>query len=93
VYAVAAPVAGQVATGAASLADGNAAAFVVNAVRPGTMPTTDAAQIADFMRQAASQQGMIEFAAYVAEIGALLSEAAASVARSNVFCSEVRIAS
>jgi len=68
VYAVAAPVAGQVATGAASLADGNAAAFVVNAVRPGTMPTTDAAQIADFMRQAASQQGMIEFAAYVAEI-------------------------
>jgi peptidyl-prolyl cis-trans isomerase D len=68
VYSVAAPAAGQVATGTASLADGNAAAFVVNAVRPGTMPTADAAQIADFMRQAAGQQGSIEFAAYVAEI-------------------------
>jgi peptidyl-prolyl cis-trans isomerase D len=68
VYSVAAPAAGQVATGTASLANGNAAAFVVNAVRPGTMPTADAAQIAEFMRQAAGQQGTIEFAAYVAEI-------------------------
>jgi hypothetical protein len=32
------------------------------------MPTTDAAQIAEFRRQAAGQQGTIEFAAYVAEI-------------------------
>jgi peptidyl-prolyl cis-trans isomerase D len=68
VYSVPAPAAGRVAAGTASLANGNAAVFVVTTVRPGTLPTTDAAQIAEFMRQAAGQQGMIEFAAYVAEI-------------------------
>jgi peptidyl-prolyl cis-trans isomerase D len=68
VYSVAAPASGRVAAGTASLANGNAVVFVVSAVRPGTMPTADAAQITELVRQAAGQQGMIEFSAYVAEI-------------------------
>jgi peptidyl-prolyl cis-trans isomerase D len=68
VYAVPAPAAGGTATGSAALANGNAAAFVVSAVRPGTVPAGQEAQIGDVLRQAASQQGMIEFAAYVAEL-------------------------
>ena len=68
VYAVPAPSGGEVAAGVASLADGNAVAFVVNAVRPGTIPPGEAAQLAEFTQQAANQQGMVEFASYVSEM-------------------------
>ncbi len=68
VFSVAAPAAGTTAAGAATLANGNAAAFVINAVRPGTMPTVDAAQMAEFVQQAAGQTAITEFMAYVAEL-------------------------
>ncbi len=68
VYAVAAPAAGEVATGTASLADGNAVAFVVRAVKPGSVPPAQESQIVDVLRQAGSQQGLVEFSAYLGEI-------------------------
>jgi len=66
VYSVPAPVAGKVATGTASLADGNAVAFVVKAVQPGRVPAGQESQIADVIKQAGGQQGLVEFSAYVA---------------------------
>ena len=63
-----APVGGQVAAGSVQLANGDAAAFVVNNVRPGQMPSGDAALMAQFAEQAAGQAGMAEFAAYVSEV-------------------------
>jgi peptidyl-prolyl cis-trans isomerase D len=68
VYAVAAPAAGEVATGTASLADGNAVAFVVRAVKPGSVPPAQESQIVEVLRQAGSQQGLVEFSAYLGEI-------------------------
>jgi len=68
VYAVPAPAAGSLATGTVALSDGNAAAFVVTAVQPGTVPAGQEAQIGDVLRQAAGQQGLIEFSSYVSEI-------------------------
>ena len=68
VYAVPAPAAGEVATGTASLADGNAVAFVVKAVQPGTVPAGQESQIADIIKRAGGQQGLIEFSAYVSEL-------------------------
>jgi peptidyl-prolyl cis-trans isomerase D len=68
VYAVPAPTAGQVATGTASLADGNAVAFAVKAVQAGTVPAGQESQIADVLKQAGGQQGLIEFSAYVGEL-------------------------
>lgn len=68
VYSVPASAAGKVAAGAASLADGNAVAFVVRAVRPGTIPAGQESQIADVLKQAGGQQGLIEFSAYLGEL-------------------------
>jgi peptidyl-prolyl cis-trans isomerase D len=68
VYAVPAPAAGTVTTGTASLADGNSAAFVVIAAKPGTVPAGQESQIGDVLKQAGGQQGMIEFSAYVGEL-------------------------
>lgn len=69
VFGVPAPAAGQSTPGTAVLGNGNVAVFSVSAVHPGTMPDgADPAQIAEFMQQAAGQQGMTEFVAYVAEI-------------------------
>jgi len=68
VYAVPAPVAGKVATGTASLADGNAVAFVVKAVQPGTVPAGQESQIADVIKRAGGQQGLVEFSAYMGEL-------------------------
>jgi peptidyl-prolyl cis-trans isomerase D len=68
VYAVPAPAAGKIATGTASLADGNAVAFVVKAVQPGTVPAGQESQIADVLRRAGGQQGLVEFSAYMGEL-------------------------
>ena len=69
VFGVPAPAIGQSTAGTAVLGNGNVAVFAVSAVRPGTMPTgADPAQVAEFMQQAAGQQGMSEFVAYVAEL-------------------------
>lgn len=68
VFAAPSPADGRVSTGTASLADGNAVAFVVKAVRPGTVPAGQESQIGDVLRQAAGQQGLIEFSAYVGEL-------------------------
>jgi hypothetical protein len=57
-----------VATGTASLADGNAVAFAVKAVQAGTVPAGQESQIADVLKQAGGQQGLIEFSAYVGEL-------------------------
>lgn len=68
VFAVPAPAAGTVAAGTSSLSNGNAAAFVVTGVRPGEVPAGQETQLGDVMRQAAGQQGLIEFSAYVSEL-------------------------
>ena len=68
VYAAPVPTEGQVSTGIASLADGNAVAFVLKGVEPGTVPAGQEAQIGEVLRQAAGQQGLIEFSAYVGEL-------------------------
>jgi peptidyl-prolyl cis-trans isomerase D len=68
VFTVAAPEAGKTTPGTVSLANGTAALFVVSAVRPGTLPAGDAAQLAEFVQQAGQQAALAEFLAYVAEI-------------------------
>jgi len=68
VYAVPAPTDGKVSTGTASLADGNAVAFVLKGVQPGAVPQGQESQIADVLREAAGQQGLMEFSAYVSEL-------------------------
>jgi len=68
VFTVAAPEAGKTTPGTASLANGAAVLFVVSAVRPGTLPAGDAAQLAEFVQQAGQQAALAEFLAYVAEI-------------------------
>jgi len=68
VFAAPVPADGKVSTGTASLADGNAVAFVVKTVQPGTVPAGQEAQVGDVLRQAAGQQGLIEFSAYVREL-------------------------
>jgi peptidyl-prolyl cis-trans isomerase D len=68
VFATPAPAAGKRVGGTASLADGNAVAFVVTGVQPGSVPPGQETQVADVLRQAADQQGLIEFSAYVNEI-------------------------
>jgi len=66
-FAVPSPPAGKVATGTAQLDNGSAVVFAVTSVRPGTMPTTDAAQIADALKQLGDGIGLAEFSAYVGE--------------------------
>jgi len=68
VYAAPAPTDGKVSTGTALLADGNAVAFVLKDIKPGTVPPGQESQIGDVLRQAAGQQGLVEFSAYVREL-------------------------
>jgi peptidyl-prolyl cis-trans isomerase D len=67
-YATPAPSDGKVSTGTASLADGNAVAFVLRGVKPGAVPPGQESQVGEALRQAGGQQGLIEFSAYVGEL-------------------------
>ena len=68
VFAAPAPAAGEVSAGTAMLANGNAVAFVVRSVKPGSVPPGQESQVAEALRQAGSRQGLIEFSAYLGEI-------------------------
>ena len=69
VFAVAAPGAGKLSSGTATLPGGDAALFVVSAVRPGSLTSPEAAAgLSGTAQQAAMQSALGEFSAYVTEI-------------------------
>jgi len=69
IFGVAAPAPGGVAAGTSRMPNGDAALFVVSAVRPGSMAAPEiAAQAADITQQAAGQLASQEFGAYMAEL-------------------------
>ena len=67
-FTVPAPAPGKVSTGTAKLDNGTAVVFAVTAARPGTMPTTDAAELADALKQLGNVIGQAEFSAYLGEV-------------------------
>ena len=69
VFSTAVPAADRVSSGVAALANGDAALFVVRAVRPGSLASPEvAAALGDTARQAATRSALGEFSAYVAEL-------------------------
>ena len=69
IFGVAAPAPGRVASGVSRLPNGDAALFVVSAVRPGSMASPEiAAQAGEIAQQAAGQLANEEFAAYLSEL-------------------------
>ena len=69
VFAAPTPVDGRSTSGTAVLPNGDAALFVVSAVRPGLLPASDGgAAAAENAERATARASLAEFAAYVAEI-------------------------
>jgi len=69
IFSAAAPPAGGMSSGVAALPDGDAAVFVVSAVRPGSAASPGGGtDLADTARQAAAREALGEFSAYVAEL-------------------------
>jgi peptidyl-prolyl cis-trans isomerase D len=69
IFAAAAPAAGQVVSGVGTLPNGDAALFVVSAVRPGSMAAPEiASQAESIAQQAAGQVAIEEFSGYMAEL-------------------------
>jgi peptidyl-prolyl cis-trans isomerase D len=69
VFATAAPATGRVASGTAALPEGDAALFVVSAVRPGSLASPEAAAaLAETAQQAAARAALGEYSAYVTEL-------------------------
>jgi peptidyl-prolyl cis-trans isomerase D len=71
VFSVAAPAAGQVSSGVATLPGGDSALFVVSGMRPGSVSSPEAAaERAASAQRAASQMALAEFSSYVAALEA-----------------------
>jgi peptidyl-prolyl cis-trans isomerase D len=67
-FAVPAPAAGKVSTGTVRLGNGDAALFAVSAVRKGAVTQDEISQLGPLTQQLVTQQGLVEFSAYVAEL-------------------------
>jgi peptidyl-prolyl cis-trans isomerase D len=69
IFAAARPAEGQATSGTAMLSSGDAAVFLVSAVRPGSLPAADGgAAFAENVQRAAAGAALAEFAAYVLEL-------------------------
>ena len=69
VFTVAAPSAGQLSSGVATLPGGDAALFVVSGMRPGSVSSPEAAaELAASAQRAAGQVALAEFTSYVAAL-------------------------